>query len=742
LDLAPTEILLGDLKPGGSAEPNLGVAQINDYQEGINLTTTAVNDFIDKNPDKVDETAKKWIVKPDVIPHESLKIPDKLTYPTGNGIYPISNLSVYRGNERVTEYSRLTGALYVYDDKEKGIWSYEWLPDIMPTSMGSAAKNVNKVLKRLHAEVIPNLRMKRDLSLPKPHIKNPSETFANRVSKRASADRIQRQPAPGADVPFNLKNWDVKHYEPWKKDAEALVGGKDKSSEVPVAIALTEVSQRLGKQIKVPADIKQTGKDALKIEHWAKWGGLYGRLRETFGGLFVKVAGVHERIKKWFEQRRDNKDAKSFNFGSGPIAEAAKIAFGLVKQFLLVTTRKVGDILAPILKNGATALLKSYLIGGATDAFAENVEALKKKVDVIKVIEDGFDKNLEAKVGEFLKPVADAKRFFDEIKSGLSKVGDILKLVKWGIRIVQCASPPLLGCFKLALSVLTDEITKKIVSSCWFQGKAIRPLFNDIAFFKGLPQSISNSSLGLLRDIIPLPRPELEILLPEKAEVPESDIKEGELKCNESTPEDKALAEMFDKYGEEKVEQMMKLMEAKGVNEGAKLTVSDIGKIDKVLGKMSEEDLENAVNNPDAFKGSAFGRDLEELVKDMNHKKELESGPKEALGMVAAAEQAQVIAGKVKMAQKRGLYEEAGWQISWDPSKVKDNKVSGTYYTTYEGEDVAAFVQIQFITLDTEKVSGRIVSSTSLVNDKAEIKGSIDKTFFKGDLLGGNAVKK
>ena len=50
-------------------------------------------------------------------------------------------------------------------------------------------------------------------------------------------------------------------------------------------------------------------------------------------------------------------------------------------------------------------------------------------------------------------------------------VSTIVSVVKWGIRIVACASPPLLGClWNLAVAAL-EYAFSKIMETCWFSAK-------------------------------------------------------------------------------------------------------------------------------------------------------------------------------------------------------------------------------------------------------------------------------
>jgi hypothetical protein len=739
LNVVPKNVLLGDLKPGGSAEANLGTGQINDYKSGLRMTNDKVNEFITNHGDQVRPDARQWNLTSGEIP--SLTIPPQLEYPGGAGhVFAglrSDRLSVYQFNRKVTQDSGLTGALYVYKDQSAGVWSYEWFPrSPIPAAMGH--QNINNALNRLNNEVIPNLQTKPVHS---------GSSLSPRLVHRPGIERlhyrstsIQRQPKP-----FSLKDWENKHYGPWKKETKALLADKKKIGEVSVAAALVDLNKRSPKKVPISKDVETTGKGLSKLNHWVDWGGVFGRLRATFGNLFFKVAGIYEKIKKRFEKGPD-KSTKTFDFGSGPIGAAVKVAFGLMKQFLKIIANRVAQNLTAKLKAGAEAYVKHLFSDTVIEQLIGKAKELETEILKVTNIGDTLHAKFDERVNEILKDYEDEIKFLDNIKAGLKTVGDILSIVKWGIRIFHCASPPLFGCIKLAFEALTSKLIEAIVKGCWFQEKAIRPLFNTIQFFKDLPQDISDAILKLLREIIPLPPADLKILLPPKIDVPEAEIGKGELKCaaDKPTPEQEALQKLFDKHGEAKMTRMLKLLESKDVQDNAKLNLLEIQKIGKVMDKLSEDDLKKLEQNPDAFKGSDKGKDLEEVVHDIKWGATQEEFGETTGQLIETAEKTDQIAAKVIEAEAKGLFPNKGWFIQWNEKDEKNKQVPALYLTTINGEHVVASIEIQFIALDytNKKVAGRIVNPTYFVNSAGELVGPFTVKFFEGTLEGGESVGK
>ena len=146
-----------------------------------------------------------------------------------------------------------------------------------------------------------------------------------------------------------------------------------------------------------------------KIKHWMKHGLKYGRLRKTFGSLFVKVSNIYQGIKKRFAQDKSPESGKKPTFASGPVGAAAKVAFGLVKQLLVITSKKVTEHLVATLKTGASALVKQVFSQQALEQFHENFAGLEQEIEKIKKITADAKKKYDDKVETFLKEYEEGK---------------------------------------------------------------------------------------------------------------------------------------------------------------------------------------------------------------------------------------------------------------------------------------------------------------------------------------------
>jgi hypothetical protein len=725
----PSWFKVADIKPlslyriaGGGFQLNNYIIGFQEFVKKVNAdsgttrATTAGAELQIKLPEALDY--KKFDTQYDKLEKHAVVLPKILTHPIKLG-----------------KHKRY----WVYElPKPKGIYVYFPLPH--PYLSSTYPKDVEEILKKLDPLLV-EIRDKNP-KLPaqaspkrKPDVAPTGLAPMQRFMRAGNGRTIQLQ--------HDAEYW-RKRSVAWEERRQAWDAGENGAKSFLKNAAKGPLERlEVDAALKLPASgsLLQQNKALKQIELWSGPSGkLLGVLRFRFGALFDKLGSLYERVKKWFDKREQHK-GKGLDFGSGPIATAAEVAFGLMKQFLVFTAKRVGDNLVSALQSGATALLTHVFSEAVTERFSENIAALQEKVEEIRSIAEGLHEKFEEKIGGVLSFFEDATKFLNEVRGGLKTVGDILSLVKWGIRLFHCVSPPLVGCLKLLLEKLSEKLIELVIKSCWFQGKAIRPLFNTFKFFKEMPQNISNKILELLREILPLRDPELSILLPLKVDVPETDVKEGDLKCaaDKPTPEQKYLVDMFDKHGEKKVEQFLKLLEAKNVDDGAQLNVWDLKRIDKVLSDMSDADLEKAAKDPEAIKGSPAGISLEDLVSKIKLDQLTKSSSEFTSQLMETADMTGKIADKVLEGQISGIYKKFDWQITFNADQIKNNRVSATYYELHKGENTAALVQLEIITLDTQTkwISARVVPSTLLVNAQGQLGDTVERVLIEGTYFGG-----
>lgn len=316
VDEAPKYIAVGDLKPGASSEGYLGTGtQLPNYKAGIKNTADAVNKYLDADPSKGSPNRARW--NPISGNINSLTIPPELIYPTGRGVIAHPDLAVYNGEFKEFPESGLRGALFVYKDPLAGIWSYEWLPTSMPTSSGN--RSVTEVLNRLNTTVIPAL------TTTSPQIaKKKTESKVDRKVQRTALPLIQKK-----DEKFNASQWNSKHYEPWKKEADTKVlNNTSEKDKLGIDQALVETNKRTGNKMNLPSEVSTRAEGYEKIKHWDKFGGLYGWFREKFDFIFKKVAGFAKNIKT--KVANFLKKTSSTGFGNW-VKAAAKVIFKIFK---------------------------------------------------------------------------------------------------------------------------------------------------------------------------------------------------------------------------------------------------------------------------------------------------------------------------------------------------------------------------------------------------------------------------
>jgi len=619
LDKAPTHVYLGDLKPGGSAEANLGVGQLKDYFGGIELTKNAVNKFIASDPDKVHPRAKKWNIIPTII--GKLAIPDELKYPGGKGILE-NKLSAYEGNRKKVPDSGLTGSLYVYKDKANpGIWSYEWFPSKMPKSSGSEL--VRKALDRLNKDVIGDLKKApKGFGQKKYDPLSPRSTGRNLPVRSHSLLLNNTIPIGIQRGGFKVNTWKTKFFKPWKKKAKAILRNKRKLGKAPVAVALVELDKRSPSNLGLSKEIIKIGKGLPKIRHWIKWGGLYGRLRGVFGTIFTKISGFYNKMKQRFKKIFD-KSKKPGISASGIMGAVTRVAFSAAIQFFQIISRKVVVNLKSALKKGAEMMIRDFFSDKQTEEFTENIEKIKSLFKDLNKFKKEADEKFDKALNKLMKPYEDQFKFLSKVKDGLKLIGNIVSIVKWGARVIHCATPPLLGCLKLILQSLTEKAIKLVVKTCWFQKKVIVPMFNTFSYFKELPQTISNSILNFMRDFIPLPDSVKSSLFPE-IRAPPSSLKEGEIPCDKDkiTKEQRALNKLYDKYGKDKFELLKAILEeARLGDKKRKITMADIPLFEEAL-KLSKGQLEEGLKKARMKKGTGI-QQLDGLIEDLKEIKEV-----------------------------------------------------------------------------------------------------------------------
>ncbi|MCF0074348.1 DUF4157 domain-containing protein [Dyadobacter sp. CY261] len=608
LDEAPENIEIGDLKPGGSSETILGTWQLRSYTQGIEKTAASINSYLVQYPNRTTSTRKSWHPVPKTMTR--LTIPPNLVINQGKGMWR-NELHVYEDQKGKPAVSgtQLVGSMFVYKDQREGIWSYEWIPERLTVDYRHV--KVESALRRLNTEVIPNVVQSKSMPAPKP----PTASAPLGVVQPI-VSRIQRKEK------FKEEKWLSAHYKPWKEETASVLKEPKVAEKAKIAEAIGQLDSRTGHKVHAPQDALQHVQHMDKIKHWLRFGRLYGWLRQKFDFIFTKFQGFAKRIK---EKARALQAKVSGSFGSW-FKAAVKVIFKIIRMVGAWTLTRIAEEILGSLQRGIQknlAKVVEMFTPEGVKSRVEEYEELKNKYETM--LAEKEEALMEKLFGKKLKLVEE----LSELEKVLSNIGTIVDLVKWGIRIVACLSPPLLGClWNLAIAAL-EYAFSKLIETCWFSKKVYGPIMSSVDVVRDFPKGIAADVVTFANKHVPVPNG-LDPLF-DKINISESEFSvdcsagggsggDGE----QLSPQQEAIGKLIEEIGREKFEAFLMLAKARGISEAVEMDADRLRRLKSALQNLSKDALEKAASAPrgdqavalEAFLGTLKdAKPAEELAK-------------------------------------------------------------------------------------------------------------------------------
>lgn len=605
---APDKILLGDLKPASTVEVLFGGAQLKNYEEGLAATHNAVNDFIKTpNEGRGDPKGEQWLLETGRI--DSLKIPKDFVI--GNKKQSLEGLCLFEGKKQGDLIPGLKGRMVVYKPPEdkSGIWVYEWIPTELPAEVmkGKPSKEFSDSLDRID-KLIKQLRPSKKKGMRKPL----------HAVTRHRTQAIQRKPEA-----FDHPAWN-KEYTTWQAEAEKVVSS-DKVREPKVLSALLEVQDRTKQPMGITPKQVQTAKALDRVELWTTWGGVFGRFRKVFGNIYIKVSDLYEKAREKLHNLRERTTAKGDGGGDRLVGKIFKTAFKTAMVFLKLITDSVASHLKSALEKGIDTLIEEFFGDTYIKKLMEAKADLEEKVTAV---EKAIQEDIQARVDAITKPYEEKLAFLADIAKWLGDISKIVNTIRWAARVVQCLTPPGIGCLKLLLQEVAERALEMVVETCWFQKYIVGPIFRKFEFFKKLPKDIADFILERVKGWLPLDIDLKEKLFPKEKEVVVSDkLDTKELACDDEhlKREHIEMRKLLDKHGRRKVELLLQLMEKSGVGDKKELSIDLIKQMDAALDSLDAAQLEDALKKFDPSKGTGVGQ-LDDLANSIKGIKPVVSG--------------------------------------------------------------------------------------------------------------------
>jgi hypothetical protein len=455
-----------------------------------------------------------------------------------------------------------------------------------------------------------------------------------------SEPRIQRKNGKPNEHKDNFDNdaWQ-KSLEKYRSDySTKLSSDKDMPKVIQQAMLIDSYENlRKDKALKalnlqpVAANLQEPVKEFNKLEIWTYPGvGILGTFRRVFGKTFVVILNTYERVK----EKVKNLARKRISPGVGSLTKAAFQAasrvFKLVGSYLVSETM---TLLVSSLQQGIVNNLQKLvdtLVPEELEEKIKELEALQQKYEelAVKTVEDW----IKSLLGDNLAYFEQAEK----LQEKLSAISTIVDLVRWGARIIACASPPAVGCLWVLGEAALETAASVLIQTCWFSNKMMKYLISKFDFLTKLPENFANKIVTAANDLVPLPKG----LDPLFAQIDTTSINANNyaMECNESsdgasrlTEDRKAIWELMEQVGEDKVLALLKLMEKAKVGSWSRMTAQRVKQLAPILQGLSVQQLEALTS---AYQPSLEGIPIElvTVLKDMQKYKAGEVPPPPTLG--------------------------------------------------------------------------------------------------------------
>lgn len=524
LDRAPRKIRIADMKPGhnlGAREA--GVQQIDNYALGIQRVVDATNTMLPAGTPAwtcdVAAIARGQLNRPTTFKPKGFgkgaDIPLKLTK-NSMGVA----LDKVRGQKKDYKTGILGDWVIAEDNKHDGIWTYLLVPQQASLNKIVAKKTTEarfvQVQHKLQVQVIKPLTKKiqtRPLAAP-----------AQRPAASPAVRRIQRAPKRRAKPrdDFNYAKWNAGRTGQSDKDVNGFAGyyhdkldqeraGVEERADILDSLKLMETNFK-GVTRSMPASqqVEDFARQLKLFDFWAsRAGGIIGRLRQMFGGLFVKVIELGGKIK----EKLKGVFAK-FSFktsGGGLKAVARKVGAVLVKYIGKIVLQRSMWAIMDCLAVGITRKMTKLVEGTPIEELEQKVVdieafAERTKDELVKDVE-GVATQIIGNIGADYDELARDAVIIGEIVGGIKTALNLLRLASClagGVETLGISCILALGDFVLSLFGISpiDMLAGRIMQSCEAK-QAVAKVMIATKFFRDLPKRIAKYVIDHMKPLLP-----------------------------------------------------------------------------------------------------------------------------------------------------------------------------------------------------------------------------------------------
>jgi len=509
----PTEILLGEIKPWNTVMAADGIAQLDHYQQGYSKFVeklSTVNKGKTRSSIKfgrLNVTLPAWL---DFDNWESQKANEVEAKPATI-------------KDRRLWVARLNPGVYLYTDFAR---KYTGPPPELFTKHLTEMRTVRDGLTKVkHPRTDP---MGQGKFIQRGTTKDRSGTYWADQGREWETKRSAFAKPFRAALKTSLKGWREK----------------------------ARFEKRLGRSGRTQSgNEKSEVKDYKSLMFWSGiWGRLLGKIRFLLGSAWDKVLAVFEKMKEKMSGIRNKVKA---------IEEGTIVKSGWAQQLIKVVVAACKVAFSSFITESFNFFADCFY--SAMDKVLEKItdeinEKFGKQICEVRKLFESAKAEIENRWGGVIRMIEDLVAAVQEVKYWMDIATTSIDLIRIGVQLISCLSPPGLGClWGLVAQLGIGTMVGLVIGTQWFADKIVTPNVRKLVLKYIAPyyQTMINNALGPgLSDyhchIADDPIPSMNFTA--KAEIPDSALREHRDKWEaEFAPEIlKDLQQVFGKPGGKK----------------------------------------------------------------------------------------------------------------------------------------------------------------------------------------------
>ncbi|MEI2455321.1 MULTISPECIES: DUF4157 domain-containing protein [Lysobacter] len=463
----PSHIWLGELKPWNAGKLAAGVAQLDSYALGYNAFVKRVN--------QLSGGKTRGSISFDRL---KLKLPGFLDFDNWDAQHKIGSPKTEYGDRRLW-VAYVGGGVYLYKDLAKGL---DTPPDEYFTKHLAEMRELKKSMTDSHPHP-GKMASPKTIAAPAPVVSRAPSGAATRHIQRHTKDR------PDSYWKERGAAWEKKRGA-WGGDFRKFLDSKLSGHRDKV-----KFEKRIGK---AGGKLSGTGEKEVReykqLMFWSGRAGKYlGKVRFMLGSAWDKVIGVFERKKKPMEDVRTKVQGVKAG-GMTKIGWASKLLTVVVSACKVAFTAFITEsfnFFADCFHSAMDKLVERFN-EELNESFGDEICRARKSFEESK-------EKLETEWGDVIRQlealvtaVQDAKRWMDIATTAVD-------LIRIGVQIVSCVSPPALGClWGLVAQLGIGAMVSIVIGTDWFNREIVTPNVRELLRTHIAPtyQKLINNVLG------------------------------------------------------------------------------------------------------------------------------------------------------------------------------------------------------------------------------------------------------